>query len=94
MGGSGGHGGGIFNCPDSTLILENCIISQNLTGEYGYGYWYGEGCGGSGGGIYNEGELTVISCTIKENTCGDGGFEGSGGWGGGVYNSSTGSVDL
>ena len=92
-GGSGGNGGGIFNCPDSTVILDNCTISQNLTGKYGFGY-IEDGGGGFGGGIDNRGELTVIDCTIKDNICGDGGYEGWGGWGGGIYNSRSGSAEI
>ena len=91
-GGSGGHGGGIFNGEGAALILENCTVDRNLTGSYGYGWE--EGCGGSGGGVYNAGELTVSDCTIKDNVCGDGGFEGSGGWGGGIYNKDSGSADI
>jgi CSLREA domain-containing protein len=91
-GGSGGHGGGIFNGNGSTLTLDNCTIYMNLTGSYGSGAE--DGNGGGGGGIYNTGELTVIDCTVKDNLCGDGGFEGSGGSGGGIYNYSSGSAEI
>lgn len=89
-GGSGGKGGGIFNAPNSTVILDNCTISQNLTGSYGYGME--DGNGGHGGGINNSGELIVIDCTIKDNICGDGGFEGAGGYGGGILNSGSAEI--
>jgi|GEM_PF-1960932 len=91
-GGSGGHGGGIFNCPGSTMTLDNCTIYQNLTGKYGVGAE--DGNGGSGGGIYNAGILAIIDCTVKDNICGDGGFEGGGGYGGGICNNSSGSAEI
>lgn len=92
-GGRGGHGGGIFNGEGAAMTLDNCTVNLNLTGSYGYG-WEAEGGGGSGGGVYNAGELTVADCTIKDNVCGDGGFEGGGGWGGGIYNKDSGSADI
>jgi CSLREA domain-containing protein len=93
-GGNGGDGGGIFNCSNSSLTLQNCEISGNVTGKYGFAY-DGEGLnGGDGGGISNSGELTVIDSTVRENSCGDGDAFWYGGSGGGVFNSSSGSVEI
>lgn len=48
------------------------------------------GLGGNGGGILNAGDLTLRSCTVSNNSSGDGGnatedLGGSGGFGGGIY---------
>jgi len=59
---------------------------------------YPSGTGGAGGGIYNAGTLTLVSCSIISNSCGNGatglatnvGWQGgTGGAGGGIYNSGT-----
>jgi CSLREA domain-containing protein len=93
LGGKGGCGGGIFNCSNSSLALQNCDIRRNRTGDYGYG-GDGFGNGGDGGGIGNSGELIVVDSTIRENSCGDGGYYELGGSGGGVFNSSSGFAEI
>jgi hypothetical protein len=59
-GGNGVNGGGILN-DHATLSVNNCAISQNVTGSFG-----------NGGGIYNDGSggsamLTIIDCGIGGN---------------------------
>ncbi len=53
-------------------------------GQYGQSGGDGApgGSGASGGGIYVDGNLTLQSCTVTENTAGSGGNGGSGGYGG------------
>ncbi|MDP3622660.1 MAG: Ig-like domain repeat protein [Methanobacteriaceae archaeon] len=51
--------------------------------------------GKDGGGIWNEGNLYLINCTLRDNQAGDGGsitYGGIGGSGGGIY--STGTLEL
>jgi HYR domain/Secretion system C-terminal sorting domain len=57
------NGGGIFIFGSGQLTLNNCTISNNVTGS-----------AGNGGGICNNGTLTVTNSTISGNTTsGDGG---------------------
>ncbi|HXF10280.1 MAG TPA: choice-of-anchor Q domain-containing protein [Desulfuromonadaceae bacterium] len=76
----GGNGGGIYNI--GTMVLNQCHISNNSSGNGGSTVWASQapstgGEGGGGGGIYNEGNLTLNFCTVNDNIC------GAGGWGGG-----------
>jgi fibronectin-binding autotransporter adhesin len=85
--GAGGSGGGIF--ASDALILSDCVITANITGqgpngpEGGFGSsndgWPGGGSG-NGGGIYASADLTLIGCTISYNTNGAGGTGGLGGF--------------
>jgi hypothetical protein len=93
----GEFGGGIFN--NGALILTNCKVQDNITGQGG-DYWdmdwddWEGGYGGFGGGIYNKGTLHLDNCIITGNKTGKGGsysfFGGeggsNGGKGGGIYN--------
>ncbi len=93
----GQHGGGVYN-PDlnNHLILMDCRIESNCTGE-GIDIDAEEtGDGGYGGGIYSSGSLSLVRCQITANYTGnsaDGssGFDwssmdcGNGGKGGGIY---------
>jgi hypothetical protein len=94
-GGYGGNGGGIYNT--NILILNNCTVSENLSGTGGGGAsgGPGPGSGGDGGGIYNSGNMSLKDCTVAINSGGIGGIGGSGffagpggngGNGGGVFN--------
>lgn len=91
-------GGGILN--QGTLILRDCVIRDNRTGDGGKTHQnIGNplttgGKGGDGGGIYNDGSLGdavlwLERCQIQANQTGNGGLStiamgGSGGYGGGV----------
>lgn len=69
----GGNGGGIFN--NGYLIMENCSVSNNTTGNGRMG-WDGSSRsydGGNGGGIYNSGVAEIRECVIKSNKTGYGG---------------------
>ena len=88
-GGNGGDGGGIW--VSGTAILCNCVVGENVTsagGDGGYAFsdegvpfpenGGGGGYGGNGGGVYfANGSLTLINCTISENTTGPGGAGGA-----------------
>ncbi len=83
----GEPGGGILNA--GTLFLQNCVVTNNVTGKGGKGVsvwppYMGNpsagGAGGAGGGIHNSGSLTLSNCTIAGNTCGNGGVSGSSTW--------------
>lgn len=50
-------GGGIDNEDSATMTLTNCTVSDNKTGAIGIG-----------GGIANNGDLTLRSCTIANNS--------------------------
>ncbi len=71
------EGGGIFTDFQSTLTLENVVVHDNT--------------GNDGGGVYGNSDLTVISCTIRNNAAIMGTF---GGDGGGLYNASTGALSV
>jgi hypothetical protein len=94
---SGGGGGGILN--RGTLNINNCIVSDNLTGNGGDAENSGNGggnggAGGHGGGIFNEGTLTLSDTVVDDNQTGTGGMGnanpgttgGTGGDGGGIFN--------
>jgi parallel beta-helix repeat protein len=89
---SNGTGAGLWN--SWTLNLTNCTVSNNATTSLdGGGLWnsgtanltnstvYSNGTPGNGGGIYNDGHLTLVSCTFVNNI---GGTANS--YGGGLYN--------
>jgi hypothetical protein len=90
-GGNGGNGGGIFN--SGTVILQNCSISNNSSGQ-GTDASSSEGLisidapgapggsGGAGAGIYNIGDVSLNSCTVNGNSTGPGGAGFAGGSGG------------
>jgi hypothetical protein len=82
---NGEPGGAILNA--GTLILENCIITNNSSGAGKYVEGNGGGTGGGdGGGIYNSGKLTMNNCSLVGNIA-DSGFDGApGGNGGGIRN--------
>ena len=90
VGGSGGHGAGLF-LDGSNVMIQESLVMHNLTGTGGESYTFG-GPGGSGAGIYSkDGELTIADSQITNNLCGDGGlaFEefypgGPGGHGAGI----------
>jgi hypothetical protein len=102
-GGPGEPGGGIYN--SGTLILRDCVVTANRTGNGGYGNslpyssYHDGGAGGAGGGIYNSGNLTLSNCLVSGNSTGSGGgggggptyypAGGDGGSGGGIYNAGS-----
>jgi len=69
------RGGGISNMPGATLFVASTVIAGNSCGVWGNSY---------GGGIYNEGNLAVMKCEIKNNTAPNGG--------GGISNMGSGSI--
>lgn len=78
---NGQFGGAI--CNSGTLILENCVITNNTSGPGQSVEGNGGGTGGGdGGAIYNNGRMMANGCTLAGNSCGagvDGAFGGSGG---------------
>jgi uncharacterized protein DUF1566 len=72
----GGSGGGLANRDAGTLSLINSTVSGNHAGD-------GDESG-DGAGIFNAGTLTLASCTIADNTGGQGGTGTSDGKGGGI----------
>ena len=85
------NGGGIKNL--GSLVLSNCVVEFNNAydgadgqdgTEAGESGDYGES-GGNGGGIYNQGTLTLIDCSVRNN------YSGSGGEGGNGADGATGS---
>jgi hypothetical protein len=82
----GEPGGAIYNL--GTLILENCIISNNASGG-GNDLMGNAGgtSGGEGGGICNAGILTMANCSVMANSSGGGAASAFGGDGGGIWNS-------
>lgn len=92
LGGPGDPGGGIYNA--GRLILNNSMVSGNITGDGGVSSFGGQiGNGGNGGGIYNVGTLVLNNSSVSDNTTGSGGgginIAGDGGAGGGIYNTGT-----
>jgi CSLREA domain-containing protein len=90
----GEHGGGIHSGTDTTLILNDCVVIYNRSGDGGdfcttTGIIYGSG--GEGGGIYSLGILELNDTTVRGNETGDGGdgapgdLARQGGDGGGIY---------
>jgi hypothetical protein len=71
------NGGGIYN--DSILSLTNCTLSGNTAS-------------GDGGGIYNNGgNVTLLNCTVANNS---GSSTNSGNGGGGIGNFTGGAVHI
>ena len=80
-GGSGGNGGAIYVAAQSKVDVYRSTFTGNGTGDGGSpasGQSNGEpaqggrgGNGGNGGAIYADGSVTLYSCTIVANTCGD-----------------------
>jgi len=93
-GGDSGNGGGICITSTGEANLKRCTVNNNSTSPGGYagcagGPFHG-GHGGNGGGIYNEGDIVLINCTVYYNDAGEGGSTdsaplGVGGSGGGIY---------
>jgi hypothetical protein len=76
------------------------LTLQDLTVTGGVGDWDPSVVGGvgsgDGGGIYNAGALTMVNCTITNNSAGFGpysDFAWTGGAGGGIYNAGTASLN-
>ena len=92
-GSPGEPGGGLYNA--GTLIMRDCVVTANRTGNGGSGYSgpYGSyqysagGPGGPGGGIYNAGTLMLSNCIVSANSTGNGGVSGVDG--GPAYDSIT-----
>jgi hypothetical protein len=83
--GSGEYGGAVLN--GGTVILENCVISNNSSGSGQLVEGNGPGTlGGDGGGICNFGTLQASNCTIVGNASGGGSNGSWGGDGGGISN--------
>jgi hypothetical protein len=81
----GESGGAIYNM--GTLLLENCVISNNASGDGNYRMGNAGGTGGgAGGGIYNSGFLEMDNCVVAKNASGGGADGAFGGDGGGIYN--------
>ena len=61
--GSGGvgQGGGVLN--HATLVLRQCVLTENVV----------DGISGAGGAIYNDGTLQVNQCTVQDNQANAGG---------------------
>jgi hypothetical protein len=88
-----GAGGGVYNAGVLTMIA--CTVSTNAAGNGGAGSPGADGTtlsddgspggnggsGGNGGGVYNDGVLTLSTCTVINNTAGTGGHGGTGGQG-------------
>jgi len=90
LGGFGGFGGGID--VTGTLVMTNCVVSNNTTGNGGQG-----GSGGSGGrgaGIFTEAnaQVTLQNVTITGNVTGTGGgpTTGQSGYGAGIWSGGSG----
>lgn len=64
------RGGGVYNNPVSVTKITSSRISYNIS-------YQNSQQGGGGGGIYNLGEVSLVSCKITNNSCG--------GHGGGIY---------
>lgn len=80
----------------ATVEFKNLTITEGRAPDGQDKVLLGE-TGGNGGGIFNEGTLTLQSCTVSNSTAGDGGDSekstgGSGGFGGGI--SSTGALAI
>ncbi len=97
-----GHGGGILNTQQGTLVMADTIVQKNTA----------KGDGGLGGGLFNDqGQLTLSECLVTDNDAKGfgGGICNSGGRlllqatrvtrndasnGGGLFNQSAGQVTL
>ena len=81
-------GGGIYNA--GTLVMTNCIITNNASGDGNSNPGNAGGSpGADGGGIYNSGTLQAAYCVIDGNRCGQGYDGADGGNGGGLKNDGT-----
>ena len=94
-----GNGGAIYNA-GSSATLTDCVFSDNTAGTLGNGgaivnnynktmsitgcLVYGNSAGQNGAGVYNYGNLTLLSSTITGNTASN--------MGGGLYDYGTTSV--
>jgi len=101
----GQHGGGIF-IPDTMhlVIMNDCNIEENSSGDGAYGTGSTTGNGGNGGGIFSNSNLQLIDCHITGNRTGtspwahsggtwDSKSAGNGGSGGGIYCTNNLSLD-
>ncbi len=100
---NGSNGGGIYQSASSTLILNDCVVIDNRTGDGGDGCTSAspsDGRGGLGGGIYTIGKLELNNTRVRENVTGTGGDGPAGGNahkggdGGGIYLSSSSTATL
>jgi hypothetical protein len=99
---AGADGGGLYN--SGTLTLSNCFITASKAGTGSKGGNGADGTigignvdggdggdgdfGGNGGGIFDNGTLTLVGCSVTNNT---GGTGGNGGNGGDAFTLSSGS---
>jgi hypothetical protein len=86
--GPGEAGGAVYN--SGYLILNNCVVVANASGDGNYleGNGGGEDAGDAGG-IYNSGTLIMNNCVMAGNFAGSGTDGSSGGNGGGIRNDGT-----
>ena len=78
-------GGAIYNM--GALLLENCVISNNASGDGNYPMGNAGGtAGGNGGGVFNSGLLVMANCAVSGNASGSGADGAIGGDGGGICN--------
>jgi hypothetical protein len=78
--------GVIYN--QGTLILENCVVTNNESGAGNVALGSTGGTdAGDGGGIYSSGVLGMFNCLVAGNSTGNGTYDRSGGNGGGIFNS-------
>ena len=101
---TGSHGGGIYSGSDTALILNDCVVAYNRTGDGGDGCTSPSstiGSGGAGGGIYVEsGTLALNDTSVRNNETGAGGdgHPGGdaryGGSGGGIFINYQGETTL
>jgi len=94
-GNTSGPGAGIFSETGSTLVLSNCTVSGNFSGNAGggianngsvfaYNCTFSRNQSANGGGIYTyAGPVVLRNCTVVSNT-----VVGATGAGGGVFNYS------
>jgi hypothetical protein len=89
------RGGGILIGDSATVIMLECVLSNNVVigGAAGTG---GTGGNGFGGGVGNLGTVNFDTCLVVSNSClgGSGGaFDGAGqAWGGGLHTEGTATV--
>ncbi len=76
--GNGGqaYGGGIYSFTPVTFV--RCTFAKNIANGGAGGGGTGSG---SGGGIFNEGEVVMLTCTVSSNSAGGSAFD----FGGGIY---------
>lgn len=79
----GESGGAVLS--QGTLLMQQCIVSNNASGGGNQPMGNGGGtAGGSGGGICSSGWLSMIDCVVLQNTAGNGRDGSRGGDGGGL----------